>query len=304
MSIFKKPNVLGVVKTKDGTELQLVSREMNLNKQIKRMRETLSNSGVEVSNPICIYNCGEYYDVEDVLDVEFEFDDDSQETGAIKFLEFLQNPVNVSIIISHSKFNDFIIGKMIENSDKYINDSVKRELVLTQDIFSFPDFVKSLPLEMRFTLFTENPYRTAENMANYKNLFYITAKRIILSNTLFELTIGYKEIDILDKQSEAFILLNKAINEFLKGIVSVNDICEDVIHDVENMQISELSKMDEYDYVIASVKQNPTPCSFKESIISSVNKKKEECQEQYNKLNAQVERLKTFKESNLQVETD
>lgn len=300
--MFRKKEIFGYVKTKDGTEFEIREKKESFDRQVSKLKSKLYDSSDNSLNDslddtlddspdnLCLYNCGQIYDAEEVLSFPFIFDEESSERNCKNFLKFLRFPANVSAVLVQSTFNKYMIEQIINKENNLISDSVIRELIISQDIFPFYDFISNLPIEMRMVLFTENVYRTKTNMQEYKKLIEDSIKDIIKANISNCFIFGYKELNLIDSENELVVQLLKINENYFDSTFDFKGIINDLKSELENEQYDVLDEMDNIKYIIESVNNNSKPYN-KEKILSKYELILSEIKRKYEDYNSKISNL-------------
>ena len=300
--MFRKKEIFGYVKTKDGTEFEIREKKESFDRQVSKLKSKLYDSSDnslndslddtldDSPNNLCLYNCGQIYDAEEVLSFPFVFDEESSERNCKNFLKFLRFPANVSAVLVQSTFNKYMIEQIINKENNLISDSVIRELIISQDIFPFYDFISNLPIEMRMVLFTENVYRTKTNMQEYKKLIEDSIKDIIKANISNCFIFGYKELNLIDSENELVVQLLKINENYFDSTFDFKGIINDLKSELENEQYDVLDEMDNIKYIIESVNNNSKPYN-KEKILSKYELILSEIKRKYEDYNSKISNL-------------
>lgn len=282
--MFKKDfEIYGFVKTSDGTQFTIINKKNYDTKQVRKLRSKLQINQQTLPSELCLYNCGEIYDVDDILNMEFCFEDDHPEAGCINFLNMLEFPAKIAAVMHQSKFNQFMI-KYILNNPKMISDSVIKELALTQNILELKDFIISLNPTLKFRFFTENPCRTKENIIKYKENIENLVQDIILSQIQDN---PISNLNFLDDDSECLINLQKLSKDFFNNNIDLIKI-KTTIENIEiDSELDILIKIEDIDYVISSIENNPNSYNEKDNLIKSFKNKKGLLLEDYKNIEKQ-----------------
>lgn len=253
--MLKNVDVFGYVKTIDGTEFEIRERKKDFNNRLKKLKKIVEASNDSEEHIFYLYQAGSYYGPEDVLSFHFVFDEDTPQTTCDNFLTFLKYTANLSSVLSNSKFNQYLLSQIINNKEKYLTPSVIRELISEHDIYNFKEFIADLPTEYKVVLFTENPTRTKENLAQHKETINSLLKTILEHNLNNEFMFGYRELNILEKNelTISFINLNK---NYFDGTLDFNSLKNNIFEKLEDAQYNNLQKIDDYNYIVSSINKN------------------------------------------------
>lgn len=206
-----------------------------------------------------------------------------------KFLEFLSIDARIACFCIYSRLNKTMIDLIL---NRKLSGNIIKSLVENQNLFENENFINKLSLEYKFIFFTENRYRTVENMAPYKDLIKdtlinILSDNVILGNEKF----GFKEIDLVDDVSEFKVLLYKMDDEYFDDDFPFTE-CENVVKE----KIAEHAKrnqenIDDLKYLLDSISKNTDLYASKDRLFNKFNNEYNSLKEENDALITRIDKM-------------
>lgn len=262
---FKKPSgYYGFIKLKDGTELEIVERPDNINRQVLKLKSKLDDLGTEVFSPeLCLFDNGEYILPDDALELPYLFEEDMSERSCTNFLKMMESEFRINAVLSNCTLNSFMLSFIINKaSQEELSPQTIYNIATTQNIFDYKDFINSLSIRAKIGYFTLNPFRTKDNMAMSMDNIISLIKEVISANLNGDKIFEYKEINLLDNDSELKVLLYKMSDEFFDGKFPFNQIEDEIKKDLYKAVYDTLANSNTLKYIIDCLDANPTAPNY------------------------------------------
>jgi hypothetical protein len=248
-----KKEILGTFEDDKGINYELVR---------ERQRRLLDKKG-EGFEEIIFYREGEYVPSWEVSKIKLDLSTSNKEVIDCFIKEYLQSSSNIRTALTYMKFP--MEGLLtIWNGTHKDNSLIKETLLAYQNILSDYDFVEGLIHQEKWLLFTQNIYRTNENMKAYENMYreviadflskYLSSKYIEKYERVYgewkELVIKtFSEFfsDDLKEQAvqEAILKTKKDLSEYENKKLVIKENLNQLDKEYEKAPISQKFKIEE-----------------------------------------------------------
>ena len=286
---IREDDVIGHITDVDGNVFTLAEVDMEGSYFEKKLFRKVSKADSSVScKDLILLNGDDKITADDAIKIKFVFAGQNIEFCS-KFLEFLSIDARIACFCIYSRLNKTMIELILSRK---LSGNIIKSLVENQNLFEYESFINKLGLEYKFIFFTENRYRTVENMAVYKEeikelLIKILSDNVILGNEKF----GFKVIDLVDDVSEFKVLLYKMDDEYFDDDFPFTE-CENVVKE----KISEYARknqedIDDLKYLLDSVSKNTDLSVSKERVFNKYEVEYKELKKENGALIARIDQM-------------
>jgi len=278
---------IGMLYAKDGAVFVIEEIEAVYSKKLTKMQQKADS---KPSRQLAIKNNGTVFEPYEIISIPFDLTKSSDVSNEC-LLEYLGHAGNINNLIMESTLDVNTILSIMNNV-QYKNDLTNNFLAINQNLFLSEALIDKFSLKEKIRFFTENKYRTKDNMEENKSKFLSSIDEI-LSNY-----VENKEDLISKNPSELRTSIIKTCDEFFEKDISFNSTKEKLLADLNAKRESaetELATVGVIKEAILKYKITGENWQSKKQMANSMILEMEEtAQQKINEYNKKVEIISKF----------
>lgn len=209
---------IGMLHAKDGATFVIEEVEAIYSKKLTKMQKKAES---KQTRQLVIKNNGTIFEPYEIISIPFDLTQ-SSDVSNDSLLEYLGHAGNINNLIMESILDVNTILNIM-NNPQYKNDLTNNFLAINQNLFSSEVLIEKLSLKEKLRFFTENKYRTKENMKANKTKFTSLIEQILLDY------LEDNENLVSENPSELRSAIIKTCDDFFEKDISFNPIKENLL---------------------------------------------------------------------------